>query len=111
MSDLKFQEIKKIHAFLSHRGYFISHRELDTLFKQHQLDKYDDLDPNLVAYEGGLRSKYDRLTAFFTDWLRIIELIQALASLLYFSPYSVDLIEYFWQRILNFNLASNSFFS
>ena len=72
MSDLKFQEIKKIHAFLSPRGYFISHRELDTLFKQHQLDKYDDLDPNLVAYEGGLRSKYDRLTAFFTNWPNLV---------------------------------------
>tara|TARA_B100001093_G_scaffold386085_1_gene371968 strand:- start:243 stop:1055 length:813 start_codon:yes stop_codon:yes gene_type:complete len=66
MSDLKFQEIKKIHAFLGSRGYFMSHRELDTIFKQHQLDKYDDLDPNLIAYEVG--SKRDRLDAFFTNW-------------------------------------------
>ena len=66
MSDLKFQEIKKIHAFLGSRGYFMSHRELDTIFKQNQLDKYDDLDPNLIAYEVG--SKRDRLDPFFTNW-------------------------------------------
>ena len=70
MSDLKFQEIKKIHTFLGSRGYFMSHRELDTIFKQHQLDKYDDLDPNLVAYEVG--SKRDRLDAFFTNWPNLV---------------------------------------
>ena len=70
MSDLKFQEIKKIHAFLGSRDYFMTHRELNTIFKQHKLDKYDDLDPNLVAYEVG--SKRDRLDAFFTNWPNLV---------------------------------------
>ena len=66
MSDLKFQEIKKILSILSRHDYLATHRDLDTLFERHQLDKYDDLDPNLVAQ--GVGSKYDRLTVFFTKW-------------------------------------------
>ena len=76
MSDLKFQEIKKILSILGRHDYLATHRELDLLFDRHDLDKYDDLDPKLVAQDGGLgvgsRSKRDRLTAFFTKWPNLV---------------------------------------
>ena len=70
MSDLKFQEIQEILGSIAPHNYLVSHRELDLLFDTHELDKYDDLDPNLVAYEVG--SKRDRLDAFFTNWPNLV---------------------------------------
>ena len=76
MSDLKFQEIQEILGIIAPQNYLASHRELDLLFDTHELDKYDDLDPKLVAQDGGLgvgsRSKRDRLTAFFTKWPNLV---------------------------------------
>ena len=70
MSDLKFQEIQEILGSIAPHNYLVSHRELDLLFDTHELDKYDDLDPKLVAQEVG--SKRDRLTAFFTKWPTLV---------------------------------------
>ena len=70
MSDLKFKEIQEILSILGRHDYLATHRELDLLFDRHDLDKYDDLDPNLVAYEVG--SKRDRLDAFFTNWPNLV---------------------------------------
>lgn len=76
MSDLKFKEIQEILSILGRHDYLATHRELDLLFDRHDLDKYDDLDPKLVAQDGGLgvgsRSKRDRLTAFFTKWPNLV---------------------------------------
>ena len=70
MSDLKFQEIQEILGSIAPHNYLVSHRELDLLFDTHELDKYDDLNPKLVAQEVG--SKRDRLTAFFTKWPNLV---------------------------------------
>ena len=72
MSDLKFKEIQEILSILGRHDYLATHRELDLLFDTHELDKYDDLDPKLVAKdEQGVvsRSKRDRLTAFLQNGL------------------------------------------
>ena len=74
MSDLKFQEIQEILGIIAPHNYLASHRDLDLLFNTYELDKYDDLDPKLVAQEKeeGSRSKYDRLTVFFTKWPNLV---------------------------------------
>ena len=60
------KEIQEILSILGRHDYLATHRELDLLFDRHDLDKYDDLDPKLVAQDGGLgvgsRSKVNLFT-------------------------------------------------
>ena len=66
MSGPKFQEILGI---IAPHNYFATNRELDLLFETHELDKYDDLDPNFVAKELGSRRNQERLTVILQNGL------------------------------------------
>ena len=69
MADITLQEIHKLSSFMSPYNWFLSHRDLDMMFEQYQLEKYD-LDPALVAQSTG--SKYDRISKFCITWPNLV---------------------------------------
>ena len=69
MADIKIQELRKLSGFLGPRNWVLPHRELDLMFAQYRLEKYD-LDPEIVSKEAG--SKYDRIAKFCFNWPNLV---------------------------------------
>ena len=69
MADIKLQELHKLSGFLGPKNWILSHRDIDLMFEQYQLRKYD-LDPEMVSQEAG--SKYDRIAKFCFNWPNLV---------------------------------------
>ncbi len=69
MADISLQEIHKLADFMRPRNWFLSHGDLNIMFEQYQLEKYE-LDPALVKESVG--SKYVRITKFCTTWPNLV---------------------------------------